>query len=650
MAKLLNLRSNSDKKLTIVEDIDGKKDESKGARKILEPLWTKSEAYYDGDQWQGDPDKPVKNIIFTIVEGEVPILTDAIPGVDVIALDDAREEDAKMLNEAVHYVFDQQKVILKQSEWVRQALITGTCPVYVDFDPDGEGGEGIITIKQIPWNNFYPDPSASEINECSYIIIDQPMRIEDLKRRFGKKAKGIKSQKLVADAMGVIREGVKEDRWAAPLTGSMRGETADLKDMVLVEEAWLKDYTMEDIPEEETLLEIGEEAEELSEGINPKVGKFENHDAHLQAHRELKAEFVSQALQIPFEEVTEEDIENLKESDPQINVILTVIDDHIEIHERYKKQNPKSQRPKYPHNLRLVMKVGDKILYDGKPDVQDGLYPVGMFYCYKEGNSIWGVGEVKNIIKPQISHNVMDYFEYLGLKHNSNTGWIYDANAGVNPSSFKNDARGPIIKKNQGTEVRRVDPATISPQLGTRRESDKRSMEEISGITEATQGRRPVGVTSGKSIEELKSASIGRVRLKSRYLDMYSMPTLGQLVVSRIVRYWSEERLLRVYDKQGKLQTVNFDPEKLVDLGYDVRPVQGNLSNINKEVILDTWKELLMGQIITPQMFLEMTDLPGKERAIASLEEQDQTNALLEQLQQENIQLKQSLGISTEGK
>jgi hypothetical protein len=285
----------------------------------------------------------------------------------------------------------------------------------------------------------------------------------------------------------------------------------------------------------------------------------------------------------------------------------------------------------------------DVLLYEGDAPVDDGLIPVVPYHAYKDG-TFYGFSEIRNIKSIQKSFNDMDYAEYKGLRLNTNSGWVKDDTSGVDSSELTNE-EGIVITKAQGTECSRLPPGQVSPQLERRKMNDKNEFYEISGINEATQGLAPDGVTAARALRSIREQAVGRIRAKQRIMEEYSIPRLGKLLASRIIKYWSTERMLRTYDKNGKLNYISYDPEKIQQLMYEIWPVVGSTAGMDKESINAAYKDLLMNQIITPRLFFDVVDLPYKAKVIDYLDEQDQLAAQLEQLTMENSELKAQLGI-----
>lgn len=624
----------------IIKKVDSYFKEAASYRKDKDAEAREGQQFYDGHHWIRDTKRPYKNYVFQIIESETPVLTDSRPSTDTISIDPEREEAAKILDAAKKHVYREQCLNLKDSMSIKSSLIKGSAYQYVDWNPDLSDGEGDVVVKNLSFDQVFPDPTANEVQELRYLGFKFPTDIEEIKRRFPDAGK---VEIISPDSYINAKDSSRFSFENKHIQNNKSDGTSRYKSesLTTIDEMWFKDYTMEKIPDDITQLEIAKESTQFQQGIVPDVYKFEDHEQHIPGHREQKIFIAASMLQIAPEQVTEQDIENLKQSDENAALLFEIIDDHIRIHEIHLEKSPKTNgmRPKYKNNLRVVIKVGSQVLYDGADPFEDGMYPLATFYCYKDEESFYGTGEAKNIIPIQKSLNEMDYSEYKGLKLNANSGWICDKNSGVDESTLTNE-EGLVVIKAQGTEVRRIEPGQVSPQLANRKEMDKNAMREISGVNEAIMGQAPTNDLSGKAVVKLQQQAIGRIRLKSRILEEYTLPQRDKLILSRIMKFYTSERMLKIEDNYGSTKFIKFDPELVRDLKYDIIISPGSSAGYDKETVLEISKQLLAGQIIDARTFLDIADVPQRGKITKYLDENDQTQAMMQQLQQENLQLK----------
>ena len=125
-------------------------------RKTFEADWKiYDNAYYGKQHKTGEDRKTVKNHIFKIIEGEVPILTDSMPGTQVTASIQEKQEDADILNKAISFVYQDQNLPLLLPTLVRSSLQSAPGYLYAYYDSDANDGDGGIAYKQLPWKSVY---------------------------------------------------------------------------------------------------------------------------------------------------------------------------------------------------------------------------------------------------------------------------------------------------------------------------------------------------------------------------------------------------------------------------------------------------------------------------------------------------------------
>lgn len=648
-------KADKEESLNLVKEV---KEETSNYRKQFEKSWREYDDAYMGKQHKtGEEYKTVKNHIFKIIQGEVPILTDSLPGTTILAEREDRQDDALILEKSIKYVYADQNLQLILPTLVTSALVSAPGYLYTYYDPDAANGEGKIRYKQLPWEHVYLDGNASTIEDSAKARFEIPMRRDEIARIFPHKKDEIlelKSDQVInEDATNEQSEtrDVKND--GRNVQGKPKNYQA--KDIVNYVETWIRSYDLTDIPEDETHEEILKEHEQLLAGEAPMIAKWQDHEVHIQDHQMARAQLMAKIGLSPESNIEQaaQVIDQLMQQNPAADLSpillgIKICDNHLEEHEELKKLNPTSQMPKYKDGWRVIKSVAKVVLYDGPNPEQNGEIPLIPFYCYKD-NTIYGFGAVKNIIDPQRTLNEVDFKEYKGLKRVANPGWLADKESGLTSAQLTNDD-GIVIIKQKGTEVRRLEPGQISNQLPARSQSDAFAMEQIEGINEATQGIAPSANASGAAITKLQNQAIGRIRLKDRYLQHYSMKRLAKITASLILNNWSTEKRLRLNTDNAGIEELVFDPLRMADLTYQVEVTSGSMAGIDKEALNAYYLVLFDRKIIPdPKTFLMVSDFPKREIILKAYIEQEnqaiqvqqqQDQAAQEQAQQELIAIK----------
>jgi hypothetical protein len=560
---------------------------------------------------------------------------DPMPSTDISAHDSENYGDhALVLDAAKDHVYNEQNIFLKDVQMIRSGLKTGSGYQYIDYDPDGENGEGSITVKNLNRQQVIKDPSADTLDQCRYIIIESAISDDDGKRRFPKTWDQINNSSDLFNFKG--SKGSQENRNVTYANGK-EVNRYDSKDIKFIKEFYLKDYTKEEIPDDETQIQLTEESAQLMQGINPDISKWENHEAHITGHKEQALIIISEALQIPPEMLTEQDIENVKQ-DQEIALRLSIIDDHCEMHQMHidnMEPDEVGKRPKYKNNLRLVIKTGKVIHYDGAPEVDDGIVNLVEFEVYKDEGPAEGI--IKHAIPMQKTINEMDAKELKSLKKTASSFIVVDAQSGVDEDTLT-DEEDLIVTKEQGTEVTRTPYGQVSPQLEGRSRREYEAMQRVEGAGETVFGEAPKHQASGVMYRRLQQQALGRIRLKSKMLEA-AIFRRDKLIVSRIIKYWSTERKLRTEDLNGNIKFVKFDPRMMRDFTYELVLSPGTMSGMDNETIAETYKELLLAGLIDLRTYATLTNIPKKQDLLLALDGQDQMKAQIKELTMQNQQL-----------
>lgn len=616
-------------------------------RQPFEKEWREYDnAYYGKQHKTGESKKSVKNHIFKIIEGEVPILTDSMPGTQVDAELEQKQADAEILHKSIKYVYQDQNLPLILPTVVRSGLISAPGYIYAFYNPDAAGGEGKIEYRQLPWESVFLDGNAQTVEQSDRARIEIPMRRDAIARTWPEKREAILGTVSKSETTSSVDSENFETR---DISGSdeSRGKPQrhKAKDIVKYVETWVKSYDLEDIPQEETAEELQKERAQFTGGEVPNIGKWEDHDAHEADHVAFRAEVLAQ-LGLPGDapfELVSQSIDQMLQANPEAqqlsSILLTVkmIDNHREEHAEMKKLNPSGQKPKFQDGWRLIKSVENVILYDGaNPDQRDGVghIPIVPFYGYKD-DTIYGFGEVKNIIDPQRSLNDMDQREIEGLRVNGNSGWVVDHEAAVDSNQLTNEP-GLVVQKKKGTEVRRLEPGQVSPQFERRKLLDAEFMEDASGINRESQGNM-ASSASGVAIQKLQTQAIGRIRLKDRYLQYYSMRRLAIITGQLIIVHWTSEKAFRLRTDDSQIEDVVFDPIKMADLGYSISISPGSMAGLDKDALNALYLQLFQvsGGAMTFEDLVMVMDFPKREMLLSKLRERAEQAQTLEQLQGE---------------
>jgi len=608
--------------------------------------WDEETNIYYGDIWENNQNRPFENNVFEIIEGELPVLTDSISGITANVEDPEYMDQAKNLVKAVEWVLKKEQFQIKHPQLVRDSLVAAPGYLYIDHDINGRDGDGAIKLEILPYYQVRLDGAVSLLEDSAKDQIDLYRRKNWLKTRYPKFADEISSMKAKSDSADKHSDRGRETQDTGGRNKRSRPMRHTADDILKLQITYIKDTSLEDIPIEETAQLLEEENELLTNGDPADVNIYQDHDAHIESHQDLNAnikESLGLSPEASFEEV-ETVIEQLLEQNPDgdfanLLMILKINENHIEEHSTLKKENPKGGRLKYPGGWRVIETIQKTVVYDGTSRYDHNEFPVVPWYCYKDG-TIYGFSEVRNLVDSQRMQAVMSYKEYKGLQKVANPSLAIFKDSGLTKDDVTNEDGGVYEIKDGSKPPVHIQPGVVSEQVSRFNANRSQKMQDISGINEATQGKMPTPQTAAMTVEKVQNQAIGRIRLKDRLNDHYSMKRLGRLIASNIIQFWTTEKVLRLENKDGSHEAVIFNPLDMQDLDFEIDIAPGSMAGVDK----DSYNAMLMGflqsQHITFDQFLEVADIPKAEKLRELTSTEQQKAEAMEALQMELLQMK----------
>ena len=286
------------------------------------------------------------------------------------------------------------------------------------------------------------------------------------------------------------------------------------------------------------------------------------------------------------------------------------------------------------------------ILSDKKNPYKDGKFPFVLMKNYDVPFKFWGVGEVEQILSPQIYVNELTNQIIDNAKNTANMQWIIDKNAGIGQGKLTNRP-GLVIRKNPGAEVRRDTPPPMPTYVREQIDVLKADIQDISGVLDSLKGEKQTGVVAASAILALQEASQSRIRLKIKIMES-NLTELANMVYSRMQQFWKLDRWVRVTDIEGNPSFREIGQQVLAN-DYDLKVMAGSTMPVNKNAMMDLMIRLAQTNgedglpIVDRKAVLEYLPI-GDKKAIsdrfAELKAQQEQQQQM-QLQQQEMQQQQ---------
>lgn len=302
------------------------------------------------------------------------------------------------------------------------------------------------------------------------------------------------------------------------------------------------------------------------------------------------------------------------------------------------------------------------VLSDKKNPYKDGKFPFVLMKNYDVPFKFWGVGEVEQILSPQIYVNELTNQIIDNAKNTANMQWIIDKNSGIGQGKLTNRP-GLVIRKNPGSEVRRDTPPAMPTYVREQIDTLKADIQDISGVLDSLKGDKQTGISAASAILALQEASQSRIRLKIKIMEC-NLTELANMVYSRMQQFWKLDRWVRITDVEGNPSFQKIGQQVLTN-DFDMKVMAGSTMPVNKNAMMDLMIRLAQTNaedgmpVVDRKAILEYLPV-GDKKAItdrfAQLQQQQQEQQqaqlqqeqAMQQQQQEQQMAQQQQGMQTE--
>ena len=606
--------------------------------------WDKETRLYYGDIWTYTTKyRPYENNAFEVIEGQVAILTDAMSSVVAKVTDDAYKEQAENLSHAIEWVYKDQNLLDLRTCAIRNGLVAAPGYLFKWYDPNCNNGDGADKIELLDWDMVYLDGAAKKIEDSRKAVFKVKRDRSWLKLRYPDKTDEIDKAKGSEKKQGFSKEG-RETKDVQSYHRMRRPANYHDDDLLTLTYVYIRDWSTTPIDEEETIKELQDEQQALLNLDSPDVNKWQDHKGHLLGHDTQRAELYAeldlpedatfeQAEQVVEELVAANSVDEMGNEVPELaeqasdqfqEILLKIrlLEDHMQAHELLMRENPKGHRLKYRGGWRVIEKIEKCILRDGENQHEHNEIPLVLYYGNRDG-TIYGFSDLRNIWDSENMRAVMAYKEYKGLQKIANPGVLASHDSQLTEDDWSNEDGFFLEVEDINNSIRFMQPGVISEQVHRFQQDRALSTKNITGMTDATQGKIPHPNASGHAVEKLQQQAIGRIRLKTRSHEE-SDRRLGKLIASDILQFWTHEKTLKLETKDQESTQIIFNPLEMVDLEYEIDIAHGSLAGVDKDALNTLMWGYVMQGIITPEQYFSVAEVPKSEKLMAFVEGNNQ--------------------------
>ncbi len=255
----------------LIKKVNGMMDSAKRARRKTSQLWRESEKLYMGEHWEGLSMPEYKNqltldMIANVIDTQIPIMSSQPPKIDVIPVGASDESKfvANTLQAQIDDLWYMRDMATLVPEWLTDYLVYGTGIVKLNWNMHDDLPDCDIVD---PFS-FYVNPSATKLENASWIIHMAPRPMYEIQELFPEKGHLVKPMGKLSEYEALkITEVRQGDKALIQVTDShgtetnyFEGETEamqNLEERALLVEVYMRDGSVEYTDEDSDKSKVG---------------------------------------------------------------------------------------------------------------------------------------------------------------------------------------------------------------------------------------------------------------------------------------------------------------------------------------------------------------------------------------------------------
>jgi hypothetical protein len=558
--------------------------ESHAAKKPETERLKMMELYYSGFHFldsQMNREMKVTNLCFATVETVHPVMTEMRPRPEIVMRRQYAKDEATAVQEYAQWLMDTTEYDHWYHASTRQKLKLGWTVTVLVVEPS----TGLCFPKVYSAFDFYKDPYSRHEDEMEFFFLAAPVPTAWLRSQYPEYASEIFSDDIASPAYDVLERPYFD-------AFSSGGDYSSL-DSIVAGSAHLEN---EADPGNARALVSAEAGQMKNTGTTFLIQGF------FRDRRTIGVHYMG-------------DIAEPDPSDPAGTSWL-----HTPSAKAYRRHEPCAESGW----VCVPMTASGALL---KPHAVDPCFlgiPVEIGRDYAQEGRFYCPGELDHIIPINRSINRRYNLLNRSLEYEAVPILVADGDTGIDIDQRAVEP-GDVLKKVRGTDLRWLDFKGAASSQFEMLSLEKGDMQQVSGVQDVSQGRRPEGIEAAAAIRNLQDAAQTRIRGKEGPAFIEQSRVLKKMMVAT-----GKKAKGPILFRGSNGQTLSVDPAWLT-YEYDIRFAQGSGSVLGRAANEEKTQGLFAAGLIDQQTALEGLGQRGIPTILQRMQAQQAIAAQAEQ-------------------
>jgi hypothetical protein len=231
------------------------------------------------------------------------------------------------------------------------------------------------------------------------------------------------------------------------------------------------------------------------------------------------------------------------------------------------------------------------------------LFPVQIIRYTRIPTQLWGLSLLVPLIDLQFYFNKYRTQVMRNVELMANPKWLIPKSAGVSDSAINDQPGEKVMYNIAGGKPEMMQAVPIPSYVLDNISRIQSEMMDVAGIHSVTLGKRAIGITSGKAIDQLAGQDLSQLEITQQDIERATQK-MAKVALGLMSNFYSEDKMVSMLDSLGKVVWKQIKATDLDD-NPEVFIQAGSLFRHEAQDRDAKIMQLLEAQLIDPQTALQ---------------------------------------------
>jgi hypothetical protein len=180
------------------------------------------------------------------------------------------------------------------------------------------------------------------------------------------------------------------------------------------------------------------------------------------------------------------------------------------------------------------------------------LFPVQVIRYTEIPAQLWGLSLLVPLVDLQFYFNKYRTQVMRNVELMANPKWLIPKSAGVSDNAINDQPGEKVLYNIAGGKPEMMQPVPIPSYVLDNISRIQSEMMDVAGIHSVTLGKRAIGITSGKAIDQLAGQDLSQLEITQQSIEKATQE-MAKVALGLMANFYTEGKMVSMLDKMGRV-------------------------------------------------------------------------------------------------